>query len=729
MNASGASITGAGFSAVGNSATSFSLPAGQSVTVQIQFAPKSPGAVTGSASISSDASNSPLTVSLSGTGTQGQLSAIPSTASFGSVAIGSNNSQSIQLSNGGNTDVTISQASVSGNGFSMTGLSASQVIAAGKSAIFSVSFAPTAAGNFTGSVSIASNAANTPFLIALSGSAVAPTTAITVSPASLSFGNQNVNTTSGPGVVAVTNTGNTSVTVSSVQTSAPFAVSGFSGSTVLSANQSLSLNVTFAPTSTVTSNGTLTITSTAPSSPNTVSLSGTGVVQSGLDLTAPNCGISSTSQIVPSASAYRNFVPPAVGGTYTDPGGYCTVKRITGTGGQMIPFYSLVQAVSAGDTKLLLYDGDNAHWNIYDFNGKVVVSGAAFDAASNDNSSEPRWDRFNDNVIWITTGNSIEKCTITMGTPGSISCAITHTFSEYAYTVNFPGDSDMNANGWVPMSGQNVRGTGTVDIFMFQPNTNTKAGTFTTTCTGEGDSMQPGSGCVHRLIATPNNGMTIEGANLGSGQYLWLPPFSGAPIQWNPTADHHSVGYNIDGTTLVGAFEDFDYNTTGGICNYKPTVIFFTNTSPPYGNNCPLQPTSATPFGWHVSYMDHATRPWIAWTMMGNGNAPEYFNNESSYADPSSGNWPVYQGEVILTRVDSNVTSFGQATTTIFRLALHHARQHNSSGYYWQDVYAPISWDGKYVVFSSNAAYNPSGCPTGGVTGDCGDTYLIGPLF
>src|SRR6266478_2953148 len=299
VNASKASITGAGFSAVGTSATSFSLPVGQSVTFQIQFAPQSAGAVTGSASISSDASNSPLTVSLSGTGTQGQLSTIPSTASFGSVAIGSNNSQSIQLSNGGNTDVTISQASVSGNGFSMTGLSASQVIAAGKSAIFNVSFAPTATGSFTGSVSITSNAANTPFSIALSGSGVAPTTAITVSPASLSFGNQNVNTTSGPGGVTVANTGTTSFTVSSLQTSAPFAVSGFSGSTVLSANQSLNLSVTFAPTSTVPSSGTLTITSTDPSSPNTVSMSDTGVVQSVPHLTAPICGLASdkTNQV------------------------------------------------------------------------------------------------------------------------------------------------------------------------------------------------------------------------------------------------------------------------------------------------------------------------------------------------------------------------------------------------------------------------------------------------
>jgi len=415
-----------------------------------------------------------------------------------------------------------------------------------------------------------------------------------------------------------------------------------------------------------------------------------------------------------------------VGGTYTDPGGYCTVKRITniGSGGQMIPFYSLVQAISAGDTKLLLFNGDAAHWNIYDFNGNVVISGSTFDSAANENSDEPRWDRFNDSVIWETKGNSIEKCTITMGTPGSMSCAVTHTFSEYSQGVVFPADSDMNANGWVPMAGQNVAG-GQIEIFMFQPNTNTKAGAYDPPgCSGAINTNEPG--CIHRLIATPNNGMTIEGIG---GQDLWLPPFSGAPTVWNQSADHHSVGYAIDGTTLVGAFEDFNNSSGGGPCIFRPVVLSFTNTST---GNCPLTPNGNTnpppEYGWHVSYMDHATRPWIAWTMMGNGSGPEYFNNESSYQAPSSSNWAIYQGEIVLTRVDSNVTSFGQTTTQIYRLALHHARQHNDTGYYWQDVYAPISWDGKYIVFSSNAAF-PNGCPSGGSTGDCADTYLIGPLF
>ena len=522
--------------------------------------------------------------------------------------------------------------------------------------------------------------------------------------------------------VTLTNNGNSNVTIGSVTpTGTGFGATGVNAGTVLAPNQTATLNVTFDPTTAGSASGSVSVSSDATNSPATVSLSGTGIVGSGLDLTPPNCGIQSTAAVVPSASAWENFTPPAVGGTYTDPGGYCTVKRITniGSGGQMIPFYALVQTISAGDTKLLLFNGDAAHWNIYDFNGNLVISGATFHTATNENSDEPRWDRFDDAAIWGTTGNSIQKCTITMGTPGSMSCAITHTFSEYSQGVVFPADSDMNANGWVPMAGQNVAG-GQVEIFMYQPSTNTKAGVYDPpSCTGAINTNEPG--CIHRLIATPDNGMTIEG--VGAGDKLWRPPFAGAPVQWDPSADHHSVGYAIDGTTLVGAFEDFDNSNTGGPCYWRPVIAGFTSPSNP--GDCPATPpgtVSGPPeFGWHVSYMDHATRPWVVWSMMGNGTGPECFNAESCYSAPvawnqSGGNWYPYQAEIVMTRVDSNMTSVGQATNKVYRLALSHARQHNSSGYYWQDVYAPVSWDGKYVVFSSNAAFaqNPSGCSSGG---------------
>ncbi len=91
-----ATITGAGFSIVGGM-SSVSIPAGQNQTFQIQFAPKSAGSVSGSISIVSNASNIPLTISLSGNGTStlaitrqpGSQSVVAGqTASFSVVATG-----------------------------------------------------------------------------------------------------------------------------------------------------------------------------------------------------------------------------------------------------------------------------------------------------------------------------------------------------------------------------------------------------------------------------------------------------------------------------------------------------------------------------------------------------------------------------------------------------------------------------------------------------------------
>src|SRR5579864_5672244 len=57
-----------------------------------------------------------------GTTPQPQLSASPSSASFPNVASGSSSSQTITLLNSGTADATISNASVTGAGFSITGL-------------------------------------------------------------------------------------------------------------------------------------------------------------------------------------------------------------------------------------------------------------------------------------------------------------------------------------------------------------------------------------------------------------------------------------------------------------------------------------------------------------------------------------------------------------------------------------------------------------------------------
>ncbi|MHB8413637.1 MAG: choice-of-anchor D domain-containing protein [Candidatus Acidiferrales bacterium] len=268
-----ATVSGAGFSLTGLSLP-LTLNAGANATFTATFAPTAAGPASGSIQITSNASNPSLAISLSGTGIQPQISATPSTVSFGSVATGSNSTQTINLDNPGTANLTISQASVSGTGFSMTGLSVPFTINPGASKTFSAGFAPNSSGSASGNITLTSNAPNSPMTIALSGTGTTATLVLTATPTNLNFGNVTAGNSSSQNVT-VTNTGNSSVTISQVTASGPgYSASGVASNTTLTAGQSVTLTVSLTPTSTGSATGSVTITSNASNSPTTIGLMG-----------------------------------------------------------------------------------------------------------------------------------------------------------------------------------------------------------------------------------------------------------------------------------------------------------------------------------------------------------------------------------------------------------------------------------------------------------------------
>src|SRR5580704_15785764 len=172
----------------------------------------------------SNASNSPFSVALTGSGAQPGLASAPAAVSFGNVAMGSSGSASVSLSNTGSAGVTISQASVTGAGFTMSGSPAGQTIQPGQSISFVTKFSPTSVGNASGNISISSNAPNSPMAIALTGAGTQPGLAST--PSAVSFGNVGVGS-NGAASVSLTNTGSASVTISQAHvTGAGFTMTG-----------------------------------------------------------------------------------------------------------------------------------------------------------------------------------------------------------------------------------------------------------------------------------------------------------------------------------------------------------------------------------------------------------------------------------------------------------------------------------------------------------------------
>jgi hypothetical protein len=88
---------------------------------------------------------------------------------FGSVLVNAPAEQSITLSASGSSPVTISSVTVTGAGFSKSGLLAPMTLNPGQTAVLNVQFMPTASGSFSGQVTIGSNASGGTIAIGLSG--------------------------------------------------------------------------------------------------------------------------------------------------------------------------------------------------------------------------------------------------------------------------------------------------------------------------------------------------------------------------------------------------------------------------------------------------------------------------------------------------------------------------------------------------------------------------------
>lgn len=100
---------------------------------------------------------------------------------------------------------------------------------------------------------------------------------VTLSPTSLNFGKQVLDTTSKAKSVTLTNTGSATLTINSIATSGDFAIQSKTCGATLAPNVKCTVKVTFTPTQVGTRSGALTFTDNAPDSPQSVALSGTGL--------------------------------------------------------------------------------------------------------------------------------------------------------------------------------------------------------------------------------------------------------------------------------------------------------------------------------------------------------------------------------------------------------------------------------------------------------------------
>ncbi len=321
------------------------LAAGSSCTVAVTFRPSAVGTFRATLSVTSSATSQPLTLPISGVGTQPQLAASPTAISFGDVVVGSASIHALTLVNTSSSAVD-GLAFTASAGFAVNTTCGLTTLNAGSSCAVNVSYTPSAAGIASGVLTITSTDPASPRLVPLNGNGVQATgvaiTTLSAAPSALNFGSVAVGSQS---TLSFALSNPTGTTASSLLLSA---TSGFSVTSncgvALNAYSTCAVLVTFQPLGTGAQAGTVSVQTASNSLPLTVALSGAGAnsvpqltVTPGflafgsvpvgstatLPLTLTNGSSSPVNQIVVSASS--GFAVTSTCGTTLNSNSSCTL--------------------------------------------------------------------------------------------------------------------------------------------------------------------------------------------------------------------------------------------------------------------------------------------------------------------------------------------------------------------------------------------------------------------
>lgn len=205
---------------------------------------------------------------------------------FKSVVIGKSASQTLHIANTGTAPLTLDSITLKSSEFSLTGPSVPRTILPAQKVDYRLTFEPNVAGNAAASIQIASNASISPAAVSLAGVAEKVFAAVQVTPSSLNFGNQQLQSTATQNV-SLKNTGDINITISGITVAgAGFGYSSLSPGSTITPNQSVTFQIWFKPQTSGSASGHVSILSSSLSTPASISVSGSGVT-SGTNSTPP----------------------------------------------------------------------------------------------------------------------------------------------------------------------------------------------------------------------------------------------------------------------------------------------------------------------------------------------------------------------------------------------------------------------------------------------------------
>ncbi|MGD0988074.1 MAG: choice-of-anchor D domain-containing protein [Candidatus Sulfotelmatobacter sp.] len=264
-----------------------SLAAGANCSITVTFTPNATGSLPANITVNDSDITSPQKVVLNGTGSAPQVSytVAPSSIAFPSETVGLQTScQPVVVTNTGTNSLTISSFTLTPFlVFQLQYGYAPRTLTAGEAQTYCIKFVPSAATNYTGSMSISIQGVSTPSTVSFTGTGLVTQAVGVVSTPLITFPPTPLGSTSTQ-TVTLTNTGKSAFHLTSVTDEPPFSYTGYTGSVAINPGKSFSFQVTFTPTqATSYTNAVYMVADLVPGL--SASLSGTGVAPSALAIT------------------------------------------------------------------------------------------------------------------------------------------------------------------------------------------------------------------------------------------------------------------------------------------------------------------------------------------------------------------------------------------------------------------------------------------------------------
>jgi len=488
--------------------------------------------------------------------------------------------QTVTLTNDGTTSLTVTAADLTGaqaSAFAKTTTCGALpfTLAVGSSCTYSVTFTPTAAGNYTAGLQFTDNAADSPQTVTLSGTAVA--SFVMASPTSLNFGPVTQNTTSTAQFVSLYNSSSTAVTISGISitgaNAADFAqTNNCSGS--VAGSSTCNIRVTFTPSTTTSESATLNVSYGGGNAPSTISLTGTGTapapavsLSSGtLIFGAQTVNLTSsvrTETITNSGSADLTVSNVALIGTsstlFSIATTTCAATPFTLTPSQSctLGITFTPNATGSFSTNLEFTDNASGSPHIADLNGTGATA-ATLSASSGSLSFSTPFTTPLSKTVTISNTGGIDA---PMGT-----IAFTGTNASLFTQTNNCG-STLNA-------GSNC----TVTV-LFTPTAVIATATATLTVNSTANSYTPASSTSVTLTGTATNAATVSPTSLTfSGTVVGVTSSSQAVTLTNNTSSAITIsGASIDNAAFIQTNTCGTSVAANGTCtinvSFKPTAV------------------------------------------------------------------------------------------------------------------------------------------------------------